>query len=73
MQKQVVAAAITAVVASGVDGAGVRGAQESVGVWATLISMGRIAVGCAFALGTMGSRCFAACGVVRDQRMVTDR
>ena len=54
MPRHVVLVAITAVAASGVDGAGVRGALASVGAREIPIFMGSDAVGCAFALGTMG-------------------
>lgn len=52
--RHVVLVAITAVAASGVDGAGVHGGLASVGAREIPIFMGSDAVGCAFALGTMG-------------------
>ena len=52
--RHVVLVAITAVAASGVDGAGVHGGLASVGARETPIIMGSDAVGCGLELGTMG-------------------
>ena len=53
--KRIVAAAITAVAGSGVDGDWARGVRESAGAKAIPISMARGAVGCVFELGTMAT------------------